>query len=692
MSELHEKLQTALKLWLKLTGYKQKGKSIRDWEARMTVEELQESLELDDTGVTTAMVLRALLEQAKQHTTFSLREIYEREADFMKTIRLTHKLHKQLALPEIAEAVTDFDETLKTAIAHYDGKPAAYEHAADRAWIGMLRRDVLRSVQRFKRYQFVRAPSRTPKAGYNKWVLSFMNINSLVEAVAQQPEYGVSLCMIRDNYDELFNYFVFACWNGGTLTLLTDKPSFSHPGQKRMTRRPDRALEKRWGEHHFPYELLELEGEKAGTHVPGKPGLVHYDTQACRLKQLNELEPDVFLWTIMVFGKIEEEHFARNLQLPEQSYTSEMVQTGNQAGTALMRLDGFQPVVLPQLHKVDITTEKLIDQWESEPTRENAAFERDFAPQVPDELLNLLQNDRGQLLLGEMSPAAKKLIKKLEIRDRWTDEVEDTQLMPMVPTEFGTPAELRAAQIWSARYNQAVAINLLVETDFKKNHVKVMKWFCKAVRENAEFLLEAAARMDLTVDTFRPRGYKEEETFTKHTVDDLLIPTQRNLLQHIGHHDGGSFGFKYIRYLDRDTPMAMLHAGYNQRHKYRHGCYDNGKLATLYFEFIANIPHEISILTGVPVTDLPVQLRDYYSTYEPYGGNCILDKLDPMDWVVKNPWRKLPIGVGVYLSKSAFQARRKALGLDPVKPAELDKYRDKEFDKKHPNYTPRSRF
>lgn len=693
MSELHDKLQLALKMWLKLTGYKKKGKTLRDWDVRMTVEELQESLELDDTGVTTAMVLRSLLEQSKKCNEFTLHDIYHRDPEFMRTIRLTHKLHKQLALPEIDENVESFNTTLREAIQHYDGKPEAYEYAANKAWIGMLRRDVLRSMKDLQTYQFLRAPSQTATAGYNKWILAFMNVNSLVEAVAHQPEYGVSLCMIRDNYDELFNYFVFACWNGGTLTVLTDRPVFSHPGQKRMTRRPDRQLEKRWGEHHFPYELLDLQGEGRSLHVGRQEGLVHYDMQACRIKQLNELSADSFLWTIMMFGKIEEAYFARNLQVEEQAYTSEMVQQAVPTGTSLIQMGGYQPLVLPKLGKVDVTCEKLLDQWETQPTRENAALERDFAPRVPDELLNLLQDERGKLLLTDAGSAAKKLVGKLVAKKRssFDDEDGESLLMPLVPTEFGTPAELRAAQVWAARYNQSQAINLLVKADYEQNHLKVMKWFCRAVKDNDEYLLDAAARLDLTVDSFRPRGHNEEATFTRRTVDDLLVPDQLNLLKHIAHHDGGAFGLKYIRYQGREMPLASLDGGYDKRFRHRHTCYINDGLATLYFEFIAAIPHEISLLTGVPVADLPMQLRDYYSTYEPYGGNCILDKLDPLDWVVKNPWRKLPIAVRVFLSKSAFQARRKTLGLAPVPPKELDKFRY-EHDKKSPNYTPRRRW
>jgi hypothetical protein len=681
MSQLHDKLHTALKLWLKLTRFKKKGRTIGDWQVRMTVEELNESLELDDTGITAAMVLRAMLEEAKGANEFTLKDVYHRDAEFMRAIRYTHKLHKILDEPEIAEPVADFGTVLRDAIQHYNGNEKAYALAADPAYIGLIRRDALRSMKDLQRYQFLRAPSRTPKAGYNQWVLQFLNVNSLIEAVAQQPEYGVSLCIIRDE-DPVFSYFVFACWNGGTLTLLTDKPRFSHPGQKRMTRRPERQLAGRWEQNHFPYELLDAEWDGKDIYIPKQDGLVHFETQAARLKQLHELEPDVFLWTIMMFGRIEDEHFAKNLQLEHQSYTAEMVQEVVPTGSALVVREGYQHVLLPAVTHADITAEALAPQWEDRATGVNHALERDFGPKVPSELLNLLRDDRGKLLLTDMSRPAQSLARLCE------KSKEHRELMAAIPTEFGTPEELRAAQLWSARHNQAVIVGKMVKEDYDRQHKKMCKWFGNACRDNEAAVLEAASHLTWIVDSLLPR--EKDDTFTMRNMQTGLVPRQHDVLR-VEYSDHGRFhGGGFWLWSDYIKMMSMSD-GWDVNHKRRYGCYVNGAVATLRFDIRPLNPQDVAAITGVPLDDLPQPIRDYYQTYEPYGGNCILDKLDPMDWVFDNPWAKLPLNLRLFLSKSAFQQLRKNHGLTPLTKAEFDNLRDHR-DPKSPKYVKPSRW
>ena len=70
----------------------------------------------------------------------------------------------------------------------------------------------------------------------------------------------------------------------------------------------------------------------------------------------------------------------------------------------------------------------------------------------------------------------------------------------------------------------------------------------------------------------------------------------------------------------------------------------------------------IAELLGVAFEELPFGLQRF-ETFRAYSGNSILNRLDPSDWVLRNPWRNLSLSVIVALSRRAYNAERKRLGL-----------------------------
>ena len=72
----------------------------------------------------------------------------------------------------------------------------------------------------------------------------------------------------------------------------------------------------------------------------------------------------------------------------------------------------------------------------------------------------------------------------------------------------------------------------------------------------------------------------------------------------------------------------------------------------------------LAILCGCDVSALPDVLQ-HWTQADLYEGNPILDRIDPMGWVVENPWRNLGLDVAIYLSKRAYNQLRKGLDLPP---------------------------
>jgi hypothetical protein len=684
MPTIHDKLREGLAVWVKLCGYDAEKKN--DYHVGKTIKELNEALDLDDTSITGAMVLKDMLDRVLEHSEFKLRDAFNRDRKFLLMLKRARQLAEILKAPEIAEATAEFIVTITNALRHYDASEEAIKVAGDDLFVGMMRRDALRSMKRLNRFQFLRGPSMVEKAGYNPWIIQFLNINSLVEAVSQQPEYGVSLCMIRDE-DAVFSYFVFACWNGGTLTILTDRPEWPHPMARKMTRRPDKQLDERWDQNHFPYELLNAEFAHKSVHIPKQTGLINFELQASKLAKINTCNPRVLIWLVMMFELIEKEHFTQNLQLADQSYTTEMVQSVVPSGTALVTRSGYEPCVLPILKAEDITFEKLKDDWEREPTGQHNELAALYIPKIPIETYNFLRDEKGKLL-PPPEPAKqpkgviplKSLVAKIHeaeapSRHFFGDDDKRRKLVGTCPTDFGTPESLAKTQRWAARYNQALAVNALAQADYEKHKLEVLEWFNTAALKNRRKLIEAVVRLSFKVTA--PRE-KPDIDFKILPADETVQPTEQELLSVYYQHNG-SFRWDHRESAFwGDGPKMEIDGGLGGKLFNRHLCAVNGSLATLRGLIVPNTQHDVAAITGVPIAEQPSWLR--FMKPECYSGNSILDNVDPMEWVLDNPWKKLPLKMRIYLSVSAFKQWRKELGLEPF--TDFDSLRHHDDSKK----------
>lgn len=94
-----------------------------------------------------------------------------------------------------------------------------------------------------------------------------------------------------------------------------------------------------------------------------------------------------------------------------------------------------------------------------------------------------------------------------------------------------------------------------------------------------------------------------------------------------------------------------------------YACFDLDTRSSIFYRVAINCPEAVAALLGKEVSDLPAPLQNTYFGDEPYNGNEILERTDPEDWALDNPWRKMNLNIHVSFSKSAVHARRKKLGL-----------------------------
>lgn len=637
---MHDELNKALAKWIEILDVDPNAVDAMnniDWHYRTTVENIEEAQKLDDTGLTTAMILFGIWESYANSLTVSVKKMLDKDHAALKLIDDYSELHKLITTPVICNNMLEFQQKIRNSMLFYDA-PQALPMVMDLSLLGMLRRDALRSMQKMQVYQFIQGVPASTDLKYNKVVYQFPNIQSMVAAIIAHNEYGVTLCHIMDQDNQAFSYFAFGVWNGGTLTVVTDKPDWDHPEQKHMIRCPGRELEERWGQHHFPYSLLEPEFSDSGKNVTfgRREGLVLYDIEATAIHGLFNLEPDVVIWITMIFELLQERYFKQNLLLPDLSYTADQMQTQVPVSYPIMTMDGWAPPTKSTINTDDLTPDSTKHNWRHKSTRHNEWLENKFRSKVPNSLLNLVQDDTQKLLPPDFSSSFE-----LELFRRLTDD--KNSLKALQPTDFGSAEQLKLDHEWIARYNQAIIINELAHREYEEKRDDIVKWYRSKLHDRADFIIDKVCGLEWSVCVDRYDGGFSD---TKKTYKFNWIKLEYDRL--------GNFTNLYDCWADNRNVIGMRCNG-------KYYCPITKSKATLKQTFVVRTPDEISLITGIPIDELPEPLQHYGD--EPYSGNPILNRLDPMDWVVDNPWKKLYLNVVVPLSKTGFMRRRASMGL-----------------------------
>lgn len=651
---LHQVVNKALEQWVKLKGVDptpdKKGRIHGDYDVVENYKILREAQDLDETGLTTCLVLRAMVEEQLLDKTFTLHDLLNRPAAVEGKMKPLRELIDTLEPEWVTLEIEKYVQRMKDAVAYYKVDSEKWKKAFDdKMSLAWIRRDALKSFKEMRAHQFVFGKHEDVNPKYNENICQFWNVNSLLGIIGNSPVSGVTICVVRDSAVPEFSYFVFAIRNGGNLILLTDKTETEHPLQKFMSRRPGRSLEERMFRHHFPYQMIGAEQTEDSDHarISGTPGLVKYQAQADIIGQFNKMDPDQVLWAILILEKIRDEYWVKKRCLPSPSFTGEMIQRPQ------VLLDGLQlPVVrkevleMPRLTVEDIGQDRLTKegQWGTngrggvKPTGVNRWMEDRYGHLINEEFLNLLDDGKVKRLSAPDRAVLKK-IEKLGLRS-WCG---DARLTAYDPTEFGTKEEILKDYKWHARHNQAVAVNKAAHEEFVEKKDEVFSWFESHVRANAEALKAA-----IGVGEFITEGQIQKSAF------DWTKPAPSNIL-HIftnerGRHSCPRFGLNEIVIfgaMGRDA----------------HFCFESGLKASVFAEFKPKTPQAIADLCGCKVDDLPFFLQHRYEN-EPYTGNNILDRVDPMEWVADNPWKELDLRVVFMMTKRVYNGLRRAAGLE----------------------------
>ena len=676
------KINEALKLWIKLTGQEPDQNS---WsEVQGVHAELKESQELDPSMTLTTLLLDVFVTEFITQEQISMLDLLEDFDARMERLGLIKEIYGLIRDPEIEAVKEAFKKRVEDMCLSYEVvKEDTLTMARDMANISLLYRDALKAMEYLRVFQFLQGDLGTAKPKYNKQVYEFWNTNSLIRALAASLDDGISVCLIRDPKMVCSSYFVFALKNGGTLTVVTDKEKSVHPLHKYMTRNPGRHFDRRAFRYHFPYSVMELEfvERKGGYWEPKKDrkDLVVYNTEWAPLRKISELEPDEMIWCGFMFELLKEKFWDQGHQTLELAYTGDMIlqphllsEAEETKGLVPAR---YKPLILPPLQLGDVSTETLIEekQWtdprsgceEQDPTQFNERWFFRYQDQISEEPLNVFEDPTQEQSLI-LHPGVKQ-----------SGDLDSFRGFELV--EFGTKEEIEHDRKWFARYNLAIEVKKRAEAEIEGAKPRLMAWFRNRVAKNIPALLEAVAHKSFKVSSKIPAQLVEDEEgneewdFAPDFGRGLQRLKERERMDFL--HPARNSIFLYTGFsLYRNKIRRDLNRQYDFRQReffwrMDKSCFLTGGPLILGARIRVDCAEEVAAVCGCETAELPELLQMYESDHPhaPYDGNSILERVDPMDWVIGDPFREFNFDIHIWLSKRGYLRLCKKHGTAPDK-------------------------
>ena len=664
----------ALQLWVKLTGVSPKQTSLRglrQLSVSVSNDELKKTFKYDKTGITTMLFLDALTEAYLSEVNFNINDILFGNVNMDEYLQRARELFNVLRTDYVKSLRDSFREKVRLAVADIckgETPKSVTKMLDNNNDLAYLRRDAVRAHTELRVFQFLQGEADIEPPMYHPVVFEFWNINSFVNSLCTMPS-GIVIALIRDPI-ETQCYFVFGIRNGGTVTILTDKPEDPHPMYRHMTRKPERRFAERAYRHHFPYELMDYKFDKKGEvyfpSVSDGTSLVPYQRTARTMKPIKELNPDEIIWIALMFDLILKKYFTDNFKAKELAYTGEMVRLKpillESAQSHALQVTDYKTLEAETLTTKDINPKSMQDQWRVNPTGDNRWLEKKFAKDIPTESLNLLGAPAKDEVF--IDPKTNQLVRVEKVegfleegeRSRDVRERGLVSLQELDATMFGTALEIINDQKWVARYNQAKQVNQKVAEYYAETNTEVMASYREQAFFNLGFLIDCIKEGKCVVRGFTHvrRGFGIKRVRGQQILHIIHVPLSARA------HDKRQSG--YGHWTRRDEVSLAFHNGYTDNNAGRYLCLFNEKPSSYACEFRPTSAHGLASICGCEVSELPEQLQ-HYQYQKNYGGNSILDRLDPMDWVVKNPWIGRDLSIRIYLSQNTYNDLMKGKNL-----------------------------
>jgi hypothetical protein len=620
-------ISKALDMWIEITGVNPNDTTIRmrDLDIRHANDIVKKSLEFDTTNVTALMLLERYLDEFLEERKLTLKEIIEGYDNFSKWLLQIHEFRSVLNSNEAIEVKTKFKQNLKDAIAHYKLDESAINLMIENENnLAELRYSAFHAIAKLEVLQFSQGNPSMKKPKIHDKVYMFKDINTLLEWM-MSVESGIVLAMIHDSSSLSSAYFVFAIRNGGTLSIVTDRERTVHPLQEEKSRLRARGREfhNRIYQFFFPYSLLNFEvGDNHRAYIDEDESIT-LQGEGISLSEIQNLEPDEIVWLIMMFSLLSEKFFENNFMLEDISYTGKMMREANlllnKAEEHSIILNGYQDIEVKKLSSTDMETKNLMDAFDFEPTGQHDWMIERYP--VPEKTFDVLSHDHTILYLLNEDAETKNRKAGVTIRK-----------LPV--GAFADKKRLELDRIYLARYNQAKAINKQLSDEYHGRKDEVQTWLRQAIKKNLPNLMKSIAN-----GLF----------FVKNDLDDA---STKNGVWVTPRKDGNILRVSMLKG-ESNQQYTPYYFGGESTTFTNNTCIINDTQAALVAHFHPTTASMLANLCGCEINQLH-ELLCFWRSSRIHSGNDILNRIDPMDWVIKNHWEDLNLDIRVFISKTGF--------------------------------------
>jgi len=621
--------------------------SVGSWNVEKTIKEAHELTFLDPLGISPWALLRHAFNQDVGNRSFTVTQLISgTEPPYVARART---LLMALEAPEFIEAAQDFSRSLAAAVEFYGvTDPDAAQIVSDPVESGLVRREALLSIHDLALHFFRVGPSSGARARFLDRIVEFADMTSLVDAL-RSLDGGpmVMLALIRDPKREENSFFAFGIRDGDTVAALTDSPTWTHPLQAEMTRKPGRRMEGRWVKNAFPYELVD-EKLKVGRGIVSE-GIVPYTDGYKAIVRLADLPAAQGLWVFMMLNLSldrarEEARSNPALSVFGRDFAQALLSKGGQNLPATSQGGlGIEP-----LSPAETTPEAFADAYKGKVRSENLWMEERYRPFVDEAALEVVDPGDGKPL-ALPSPDGK------------VPATLPRHARALSPSFFGSPGELTRSRVYLARYNLADLLQREADAEFDRTKDEVLAWWRSSVTANLPRLIQAVREGGMQSLCFRkPEGGEEEletafdlgyypgEIMRLKDVDHAFNPWMLGRQSPTPHII--SFGPSNGEQVD-----GIAHFGtYSETGRRGWRCFTGKGRAAKVAVFYPDSQYCLADLAGVKVEDLPDVLR-HWTQESSYVGNSILGAVDPVNWRLKNPWRRVLFRVRLNMSASTYK-------------------------------------
>ena len=398
-------------------------------------------------------------------------------------------------------------------------------------------------------------------------------------------------------------------------------------------------------QNHFPYQLVKTSLDAEGhLQFDAETAPVMAGRNLVPLMRISDLPDHQVIWLSMMLSLVAERFWAQEWRAQALSYTGAMIREKDLilrdgTGNALEIARNYTPIGLEEVRLDDLTGAALDEQVREcyRGQRNNEWLETRYRDRVPSHVINLWQSGNDLLLLPRRKkddysfrsspPADADGICRIAEGQNLPEHMRPSghRLLSFSPTEFGTEAEIRKDRIWIARHNMAQYIQKCAEEEYEERKASVRSWYVAQIERNRDDLLR---RVALEIGGGKPE-------------DGAVAPIVR---------DVKSSDWSYANW-----PQNVIGGGAKTE---KNGCLLTGAKPSLRAQFRPRCAKHLAILAGCVVDALPDVLQHWLREPD-YHGNHLLNRLDPMNYVVRNPWSRLELTVDLFLSKRGAAEIRK---------------------------------